>query len=157
MSRTLIHVQSFWCLRQPKILSPVLDMAPFSFSIKLAALASGNEQINLQKWLSDYLTTYGNTFDEACLMFLKEILFDVPKMFLQIPFNTVVNAYLETVPIFIKALLGHAGQNISRHHLLEEMNNFFTVFIQSTILSPICPLVLLFVVFWMPCVNLLIL
>ncbi|KAI3984606.1 hypothetical protein MKX01_040483 [Papaver californicum] len=64
---------------------------------------------------------------KVCLMFLKEIPFDVPQ---DVPANSfqhssaVVIAYLETVPIFIKVLLGHAKQNVSRHHLLGVMKNF---------------------------------
>ncbi|KAI3865837.1 hypothetical protein MKX03_035790, partial [Papaver bracteatum] len=125
----------FGICQELKILCPVLDMAPFSFSIKLAALSSVKEQINLEKWLSDRLSTYRDTFVEACLMFLKEIRFGVPQ---DVPANSfqhsraVVIAYLETVPIFIKVLLGHAGQNVSRHHLLEEMKNIHAVFTQNS-------------------------
>ncbi|KAI3874808.1 hypothetical protein MKW98_019381 [Papaver atlanticum] len=125
----------FGICQELKILCPVLDMAPFSFSIKLAALSYVKEQINLEKWLSDKLSTYGDAFVEACLMFLKEIRFGVPQ---DVPANSfqhssaVVIAYLETVPIFIKVLLGHAGQNVSRHHLLEEMKNIHAVFTQNS-------------------------
>ncbi|RZC53428.1 hypothetical protein C5167_012294 [Papaver somniferum] len=128
-------IKTFAICQEFKILCPVLDMAPFSFSIKLAALSSVKEQINLEKWLSDKLSTYGDTFVEACLMFLKEIRLGVPQ---DVPANSfqhssaVVIAYLETVPIFIKVLLGHAGQNVSRHHLLEEMKNLHAVFIQNS-------------------------
>ncbi|KAF6141661.1 hypothetical protein GIB67_001213 [Kingdonia uniflora] len=47
-----------------KILSSVLDRTPFRFNIKLAALASRKEQINLEKWLIDNLSAYGDTFFE---------------------------------------------------------------------------------------------
>ncbi|KAI3844272.1 hypothetical protein MKW92_023019 [Papaver armeniacum] len=128
-------IKTFGICQEFKILCPVLDMAPFSFSIKLAVLSSVKEQINLEKWLSDKLSTYGDTFVEACLMFLKEIRLGVPQ---DVPANSfqhssaVVIAYLETVPIFIKVLLGHAGQNVSRHHLLVEMKNLHAVFIQNS-------------------------
>ncbi|RZC68421.1 hypothetical protein C5167_031663 [Papaver somniferum] len=118
-------MMKFFCICQEfKILSPVLDMAPFSFSIKLAALAFGKEQIHLKKWLSENLSTYGDILFEVCLMFLKELRFDVPQDFPADEHSTAVaNAYLETVPIFIKVLLGHAGQNVSHRHLLEEIKN----------------------------------
>ncbi|KAI3986448.1 hypothetical protein MKX01_037730 [Papaver californicum] len=128
-------MKTFGICQELKILSPVLDMAPFSFSIKLAALASVKEQINLEKWLNDNLSTYGDTFVEVCLMFLKEIRFDLPQ---DVPassfqhFSAEVIAYLDTVPIFIKVLLGHAGQNVSLHHLLEEMKKFHAVYIQNS-------------------------
>ncbi|KAI3917584.1 hypothetical protein MKW98_021346 [Papaver atlanticum] len=131
--RELLDVQNFdsesmmnifGICQELKILSPVLDMAPFSFSIKLAALAFGKEQIHLEKWLSDNLSTYGGILFEVCLVFLKELQFDVPQDFPADEHVTAVaNAYLETVPIFIKVLLGLAGQNVSHRHLLEEIKN----------------------------------
>ncbi|MCL7029068.1 hypothetical protein MKW94_016593 [Papaver nudicaule] len=142
--RGLLDVQNFDCesmlrifdiCQQLKILSPVLDMAPFSFSIKLAALASGKEHINLEKWLNDNISTYGDTFVEVCLMFLKETGFDVPQDVPAKPFehsSAVVTAYLETVPIFIKVFLGHAGQNVSHKHFLEETKKFHAVSIQNS-------------------------
>ncbi|KAI3908415.1 hypothetical protein MKW92_020455 [Papaver armeniacum] len=105
-----------------QILCPVLDMAPFSFSIKLAALSSVKEQINLEKWLSDKLSTYGDTFVEACLMFLKEIRLGVPQ-------DVPANSFQHSSAV---VLLGHAGQNVSRHHLLVEMKNLHAVFIQNS-------------------------
>ncbi|KAI3965367.1 hypothetical protein MKX01_042848 [Papaver californicum] len=124
-------IKTFDICQELKILSPVLDMAPFSFSIKLAALASGKGQINLEKWLNDNLSTYGDTFFEGCLKFLKDIHVDVSRDILQHS-GAVVIAYLETVPIFIKVLQSHAGQDVSRHHLLEEMKKLHAVFIQNS-------------------------
>ncbi|KAI3880401.1 hypothetical protein MKW92_002124 [Papaver armeniacum] len=78
-------IKNFDICQELKILSPVLDMAPFSFRIKLAALASGKGQINLSSIhvgvLQDVLQHSG----------------------------AVVIAYWETVPIFIrffKVMLG---------------------------------------------------
>lgn len=48
-----------------QILSSVLDMVPFSFSIKLAALASRKELIDLEKWLSSSLNIYKDNFFEV--------------------------------------------------------------------------------------------
>ncbi|KAG1360953.1 hypothetical protein COCNU_09G004160 [Cocos nucifera] len=47
-----------------EILSPVLDATPFPFSIKLAAIASWKEHINLEKWLNGNLSTYKDAFCE---------------------------------------------------------------------------------------------
>ncbi|XP_026438629.1 CCR4-NOT transcription complex subunit 1-like [Papaver somniferum] len=124
-------IKTFDMCQELKILSRVLDMTPFSFSIKLAALASGKGQINLEKWLNDNLSTYGDTFFEGCLKFFKEIHVGVPQDVLQHA-GAVVIAYLETVPIFIKVLQGHAGQNVSRRHLLEELKKLHVVFIQNS-------------------------
>ncbi|XP_058104447.1 uncharacterized protein LOC131248268 isoform X2 [Magnolia sinica] len=59
-----------------KILSSVLDMTPFPFSIKLAVLASQKEHVNLEKWLHQNLSTYKDSFFEYCLNSLKEIPLD---------------------------------------------------------------------------------
>lgn len=48
-----------------QILSPVLDMIPYSFGIRLAALASHKEFIDLGKWLSTNLRTYKDNFCEV--------------------------------------------------------------------------------------------
>ncbi|KAJ4954224.1 hypothetical protein NE237_031056 [Protea cynaroides] len=105
-----------------KIVSAVLDVTPFSFSIKLAALASRKEHIKLDKWLNDNLSTHKDVFFEECLKFLKEIPFDA----VQDPANPfqhsggVVNAYSETSSTFLKVLQAHAAQ-ITSSQLAEEM------------------------------------
>ncbi|KAF3780626.1 CCR4-NOT transcription complex subunit 1 [Nymphaea thermarum] len=48
-----------------KILHPVLGMSPFSFGIKLAALASKKEYLDLEKWLNENLNIYKDTFFEV--------------------------------------------------------------------------------------------
>lgn len=48
-----------------QILSPVLEMIPCSFGIRLAALASRKELIDLEKWLSTNLSTYKDTLFEV--------------------------------------------------------------------------------------------
>lgn len=45
-----------------QILSQVLDLIPSPFSIRLAALASQHELVDLEKWLGDNLTTYKDIF-----------------------------------------------------------------------------------------------
>ncbi|KAF9613130.1 hypothetical protein IFM89_005609 [Coptis chinensis] len=115
-----------------KIFPPVLDTTPFSFSIKLAALASGKEQWNLEKWLSDNLSTYKDTFFEECLKFLKDTPSGVSQDVPASPFQNsgaVRNVSSEISSIFFKVILpfqcspvlqSQAGQNISRQ-LFEEM------------------------------------
>lgn len=48
-----------------QILYSVLDMSPFSFSIKLAALASKKEYLDLEKWLNENLNICKDTFFEV--------------------------------------------------------------------------------------------
>ncbi|KAJ4956450.1 hypothetical protein NE237_013233 [Protea cynaroides] len=105
-----------------KIVSAVLDITPFSFSIKLAALASRKEHINLENWLNDNLCTHKDVFFEECLKFLREIPLDSAED----PANQfqhsggVVNAYLESNLTFFKVLQVHASQ-ITSNQLAEEM------------------------------------
>lgn len=48
-----------------QILLQVLDMIPFHFGIRLVALASRKEFIDLEKWLSSNLTAYKDAFYEV--------------------------------------------------------------------------------------------
>ncbi|GMP24046.1 hypothetical protein CsSME_00001443 [Camellia sinensis var. sinensis] len=67
------------------ILLSLLEQIPFYFSIRLAALATQKEYIDLEKWLNDNIRTHKDVFFEvadnhnndakACLNFVKEILF----------------------------------------------------------------------------------
>ncbi|KAF5180416.1 Ccr4-not transcription complex subunit [Thalictrum thalictroides] len=106
-----------------KILPSVLEMSHFSFSIKLAALASVKEQFNLEKWLIDNLNTNKDAFFGECLKFLKEIASGTSQDVPASPFQysgTVANVYSETSSVFFKTLLSQAGQNISRQ-LFDEL------------------------------------
>ncbi|XP_043718243.1 CCR4-NOT transcription complex subunit 1-like isoform X3 [Telopea speciosissima] len=105
-----------------KIISAVLDITPFSFSIKLAALASREEHINLEKWLNDNMSTHKDVFFKECLKFLREIPIDTAEDPAN-PFQHsggVVNAYLESNSTFFKVLQAHASQ-ITSNQLAEEM------------------------------------
>nr|GLL40743.1 CCR4-NOT transcription complex subunit 1-like [Ipomoea trifida] len=105
-----------------KILSPVLDMIPYSFGIRLAALASHKEFIDLGKWLSTNLRTYKDNFCEECLKFIKEVLFSVQDDSTNHfhPPNALLNSYLETVSMFVKVLQSCTG-SVSSFHLSEEL------------------------------------
>ncbi|KAL4562855.1 hypothetical protein LXL04_026886 [Taraxacum kok-saghyz] len=104
-----------------KIISPVLDMIPMSLGIKLAALASIKELIDLEKWLSTSLTTYRDTFFEECLRFLKEVEFGVQESSnrLHSPGN-IWTLYVETAPVFFKVLQSHTSL-LASNQLAKEM------------------------------------
>ncbi|XP_031484449.1 uncharacterized protein LOC116253657 isoform X2 [Nymphaea colorata] len=107
-----------------KILHPVLDMSPFSFGIKLAALASKKEYLDLEKWLNENLNIYKDTFFEACLKFLKEkMLFDATNDAPANPFQHSgggSSVSPETASVFFKVLQAHSGHLVSRQ-LPDEM------------------------------------
>ncbi|KAK9292656.1 hypothetical protein L1049_020633 [Liquidambar formosana] len=99
-----------------KILSSLLEQAPFFFSIRLAAFASQKEYIILEKWLNDNLSTYKDAFFEECLKFLKEIQFDVADDVSANSFqhsDALVNLYAETRTVFLKVLHANSEQNSS--------------------------------------------
>ncbi|PWA61470.1 CCR4-Not complex component, Not1, C-terminal [Artemisia annua] len=56
-----------------EILLSVLDLVPMSLGIRLAALASPKEYINLEEWLTTKLIAHEDSFIEECLKFLKEV------------------------------------------------------------------------------------
>ncbi|CAN6460845.1 unnamed protein product [Victoria cruziana] len=107
-----------------KILYSVLDMSPFSFSIKLAALASKKEYLDLEKWLNENLNICKDTFFEACLKFLKE------KMLFEAMSDAPANPFQhsgggssvppEIASVFFKVLQAHSGHLVSRQ-LPDEM------------------------------------
>ncbi|KAL0425803.1 UNVERIFIED_CONTAM: CCR4-NOT transcription complex subunit [Sesamum radiatum] len=88
-----------------KILSPVLDMIPFHFGIRLAALASKKEIMDLE-----------------CLRFVKDVQIgaqDVSANRFHPP-GALLNIYLEACPTVLKVLQSHAGV-VSSSLLAEEM------------------------------------
>ncbi|KAL6965062.1 hypothetical protein U1Q18_036119 [Sarracenia purpurea var. burkii] len=106
-----------------KILLPVLDMVPSYFGIRMAALASRRELVDLETWLSTNLSTYKDIFFEECLKFLKEIQYGVSQDVSAEHFNPsgpLPNPYSETSPTFLKVLQAHTGLIISSH-LSEEV------------------------------------
>lgn len=105
-----------------KIVSQVLDMLPSFFSIRLAAVASAKEIIDLEKWLFTNLTTYRDSFFEDCLRFLKEVQIggqEVSENRFQ-PSTALWSIYSESSSIFLKVLQSHAGL-LSAGHLYEEL------------------------------------
>ncbi|KAL2234042.1 UNVERIFIED_CONTAM: CCR4-NOT transcription complex subunit 1 [Sesamum indicum] len=105
-----------------KILSPVLDMIPFHFGIRLAALASKKEIMDLENWLSTHLVTNKDAFYEECLRFVKDVQIgaqDVSANRFHPP-SPLLNIYLEACPTVLKVLQSHAGV-VSSSLLAEEM------------------------------------
>ncbi|KAL0397728.1 UNVERIFIED_CONTAM: CCR4-NOT transcription complex subunit [Sesamum calycinum] len=104
------------------ILSPVLDMIPFHFGIRLAALASKKEIMDLDNWLSTHLATNKDAFYEECLRFVKDVQIgaqDVSANRFHPP-GALLNIYLEACPTVLKVLQSHAGV-VSSSLLAEEM------------------------------------
>ncbi|GFP80906.1 ccr4-not transcription complex subunit 1 [Phtheirospermum japonicum] len=105
-----------------KILSPVLDMIPFYFGLRLAALASKKEIMDLENWLSINLATNKDAFYEECLRFLKDVQIgshDVSGNRFHPP-SVLLNIYLEVCPTVLKVLQSHAGV-VSSSNLSEEI------------------------------------
>ncbi|KAL6569340.1 hypothetical protein OROMI_013854 [Orobanche minor] len=107
-----------------KILSAVLDMIPFYFGIRLAALASKKEIMDLENWLSTQLVIYKDAFYEECLKFLKDVQIgshDISGNRFNPP-GALLNIYLEACPTVLKVpvLQSHAGVVFSRN-LCEEI------------------------------------
>ncbi|KAL5571856.1 hypothetical protein UlMin_021453 [Ulmus minor] len=116
-----------------KILLSVLDMVPSSFSIKLAALASRKELLDLEKWSSNNLSTYKDVFFEECLKFLKEIHLGGSQDFSTKPFQhsgAFSNHYVDATPTFLKVLKAHVGL-ISSSQLSEEMERLRVTIMDS--------------------------
>ncbi|KAH8516641.1 hypothetical protein H0E87_004840 [Populus deltoides] len=116
-----------------KILSSVLDMIPFPSGIRLAALASRKELIDLEKWLGNNLITYKDSFFEECLKFLKEIQPGGSQDFSAKPLHpqsTIVNLYSETGSSFLKVLKAHTSLVISTQ-LSEEMERLHVTVMDS--------------------------
>ncbi|PON57727.1 CCR4-NOT transcription complex subunit [Trema orientale] len=116
-----------------KILSSVLDMTPFSFSIKLAALASRKELVDLENWLTNNLNAYKDIFLEECLKFLKEIQFGGSHDFSTRPFQhsgAISNLYADATTTFLKVLKAHVGL-ITSSQLSEELERLHVAIVDS--------------------------
>nr|XP_043622240.1 CCR4-NOT transcription complex subunit 1-like [Erigeron canadensis] len=89
-----------------KIISPVLDMIPMSLGIRLAALASRKELIDLEKWLSSNLSTYRENFFEECLRFLRLAQESSNRLHNS---GNIWSLYMEAAPVFYKVLHSQSG------------------------------------------------
>ncbi|CAK9319222.1 unnamed protein product [Citrullus colocynthis] len=116
-----------------KILFSVLDMIPYSCSIRLAAIASRQECLDLEKWLSNNLNKYKDVFFEECLKFLKGIHYGGSQDFSTKPFypsNVLSNVYLDTASTFLKVLRSNVGTTTSAK-LSEEMEKLQDAVLES--------------------------
>ncbi|XP_015167632.1 CCR4-NOT transcription complex subunit 1-like isoform X3 [Solanum tuberosum] len=119
MSRFLAACQEI------KILSPILDMIPYPFGVRLAALASCKGHINLEKWLSSNLNAYKDAFYE----FLKEV--HLPAQVVTSNHfcspNALRTIYSEASSTFLKVLQSHSGL-VSSPHLSLEMDKLHVTY-----------------------------
>ncbi|KAJ4827650.1 hypothetical protein Tsubulata_008272 [Turnera subulata] len=113
-----------------KILSAVLDIAPLPLGIRLAALASRRELVDLDKWLSSNIMTYKDLLFEECIKFLKEIQLGGSHDFSAKPFHLASNVYTETSPTFMKVLKSHMGL-ITSGQLSEELERLQATIVDS--------------------------
>ncbi|KAL2514000.1 transcription regulator [Forsythia ovata] len=116
-----------------KMLTPVLDMIPSYFGVRLAALASSKELIDLEKWLGTHLSTYKDAFYEECLKFLKEVVVGAQEVSIN-RFHSpgsLMNIYLEACSTFLKVLQSHSGI-ISSSHLSEELEKLHASYLHAT-------------------------
>uniref|UniRef100_M0ZG75 Ccr4-not transcription complex n=1 Tax=Solanum tuberosum TaxID=4113 RepID=M0ZG75_SOLTU len=111
------------------ILSPILDMIPYAFGVKLAALASCKGLIDLEKWLSSNLNAYKDAFYEECIKFLKEVHLAaqvVTSNHFCSP-NALRIIYLGTSSTFLKVLQSHSCL-VSSPHLSVEMDKLHVTY-----------------------------
>ncbi|XP_071726639.1 uncharacterized protein [Rutidosis leptorrhynchoides] len=115
-----------------KIVTPVLDMVPMSLGIKLAALASRKDLIDLEKWLSLNLSTFRDAFVEECLRFLKEVEFGAQESPNRLHTSgNIWSLFMETAPVFSKVVQPHAGL-LSSNLRAKEMERLLLKFTNST-------------------------
>ncbi|CAL5366926.1 unnamed protein product [Camellia sinensis] len=94
----------------------------FHFIFRLVALATQKEYIDLEKWLNDNIRTRKDVFFEACLNFVKEILFppeDISANSFQHS-GALANLNVRISPRFLKALKDNNVQ-ITSEKLFEEL------------------------------------
>ncbi|KAF3641354.1 putative protein pleiotropic regulatory locus 1-like [Capsicum annuum] len=135
----MAHINTASNLLQQEVSSAVIpillqnadasDMIPYSFSIRLAALASCKELIDLEKWLSSNLNTYKDAFYEECIKFLKEVHLaaqDVNSNHFFSP-NALWTIYSETSSTFLKVLQSHSGL-VSSPYLFVEVDKLHVTY-----------------------------
>jgi CCR4-NOT transcription complex subunit 1 len=114
-----------------KILATVLDSTPFAFSIRLATAAFRKDHSNLEKWLTEKLSTQSATFLEECVKFLKEIMistnYGAVEGSIQHPQATISSICQDSCPVFIKVLRSHSGQLLS-NELVDELRRVEAVY-----------------------------
>ncbi|RUS19853.1 hypothetical protein BC937DRAFT_86816 [Endogone sp. FLAS-F59071] len=106
-----------------KILSRVLQVKPFSFSIDLAALASRREYLNLEKWLLDNIAEHKDVFIRACLDFLTlKIASDVTWQDTNAVPQSSLRLSVEVMAIFLRVLV-ESSMSPENAELLKEVHS----------------------------------
>ncbi|KAK7386118.1 hypothetical protein VNO78_26091 [Psophocarpus tetragonolobus] len=116
-----------------KILSSVVEIIPSYYSIRLAAVASRKEFLDLEKWLSNNLTTYKEAFFEECLKFLKDAHFGGSQNLSGKPFHqsgAVLSLYAEATASILKVLKSHTDL-VAGRQLSEELERLHISLIDS--------------------------
>ncbi|CAL5195221.1 unnamed protein product [Lathyrus oleraceus] len=116
-----------------KILLPVVEVIPYYYSIRLAAVASRKDILDLEKWLSNNLTTYKDAFFEECLKFLKEVQSVGSHNLSDQSFHLsggVLNFFTETTATFLKVLKSHTDL-VTSGLLSEELESLHISIIDS--------------------------
>ncbi|KAI7854467.1 CCR4-Not complex component, Not1-domain-containing protein [Circinella umbellata] len=91
-------------IHELKLLSRMLDIQPFFFSIDLAALASRREFLNLEKWLQEKIAEHKDMFIHTCLRFLtQKLAAEVSRQEANMAPSTVPLAP-EVIAVFLKVL-----------------------------------------------------
>ncbi|CAN1849444.1 CCR4-NOT transcription complex subunit 1 [Linum perenne] len=117
-----------------KILSSVLELIPFRVGIRLAALASRKEFLDLENWLTSNIVTFKDSFFEECLKFLKETQLGGSQDFSGQPFHhgnaAAGNFDINTSSTMLKALKAHSPLIVDIK-LSEEMESLLATTLDS--------------------------
>ncbi|CAN0841218.1 CCR4-NOT transcription complex subunit 1, partial [Linum grandiflorum] len=116
-----------------KILSSVLELIPFRVGIRLAALASRKEFLDLENWLTNNIVTFKDSFFEECLKFLKEAQLGGSQDFAGKPFhhgNAAVNFNINISSAILKVLKAHSTLIVDIK-LSEEMESLLATNLDS--------------------------
>ncbi|CAN1248809.1 CCR4-NOT transcription complex subunit 1 [Linum perenne] len=117
-----------------KILSSVLELIPFRVGIRLAALASRKEFLDLENWLTSNIVTFKDSFFEECLKFLKESQLGGSQDFSGQPFHhgnaAAGNFDINTSSTMLKALKAHSPLIVDIK-LSEEMESLLATTLDS--------------------------
>ncbi|KAM0747379.1 Not1-domain-containing protein [Meredithblackwellia eburnea MCA 4105] len=91
-----------------KILDLVLELRPFFLALDVAAVASRREFLNLEKWLTNSISTHGTAFLRATLDFVKhKVQHDLRRQEADPPEATTLSISAVTVATFMRALRSH--------------------------------------------------
>eukprot|EP00850_Spirogloea_muscicola_P015627 SM000121S26024 [mRNA] locus=s121:298001:312953:- [translate_table: standard] len=114
-----------------KVLTIMLEAAPFPFAIDLAALASRREYLNLEKWLNDSLKVNGDALYKACLNYIREkLLAESRSDGTDQRSGPNINLSLETTAMLFKVLQDSSNQPTSQD-LVDDQKNLHTAALRA--------------------------